>query len=154
VPVSYRIFGDHRLVASRGWGVVTPEDFLQHSKALRADPQHDQSFSQAFELTEVTQALVSPSDALALAAHHAFSPDAFRAFIVSSDLVFGLVRVVGLRAHLPEDRIVVVRSIDEAAAFLRHPGLPELLEQSRVHPHWTNQARPAPGPTSVGNSPG
>jgi len=118
MPAHYTIDKDRRLVMSTAKGAFTMADALTHGKALLQDPDFDPSFSQLFDLTQITEWKVEPDEVRRFAQYTVFSAHSRRAFLVASDLVFGYMRMFEmLRDSRGEEGIRVFRNRDEAMAW-------------------------------------
>jgi hypothetical protein len=95
---------------------------------------------QLIDLRDVTQASVTPDDLLAAAAYMPLPPDTRRAAIAPTDLAFGLVRMAASLYGLDTDRLAIVRTLDEAIAYLDVPDLAGCIEAARTRPDWSSDA--------------
>jgi len=68
-------------------------DALEHQKQLQKDPDFEPSFSQLLDFTNVTDVELSSEEIRRLAQKTIFSANSRRAFLVNSDLKFGLARM-------------------------------------------------------------
>jgi len=119
MPTSYTIDKARRLVLSEGSGVLTTPDLLAHQDKLASDPDFAADFSQLYDLPQVTDVQLTANDLRRLAQRSVFHPNARRAILVSSDLVFGLSRMFEMfRESLGETGIRVFRDRDEALAWI------------------------------------
>lgn len=96
MPASYSIDGELRLVHSVGTGTLTNADVLAHNVRLKHDDQFQPTFSNFWDLTEVDQLRVTSAALWSLSRECAFAPTARRAFVVSSDVAYGLMRMFTL----------------------------------------------------------
>ncbi len=100
-------------------GVLTDQDILSHQAALRADPRFQPEFSQLVDTRAVTEVEVSARVMWQLGQSQLFAPSARRAYVVSRDVMFGLVRMYGLYQGLRgRAEVRAFRSRDEAVAWL------------------------------------
>src|SRR5258708_16593245 len=119
MPTSYKIDKARRLVLSEGSGLLTMPDLLAHQDKLASDPDFSADYSQLYDLTQVTDVEITPNDVRRLAQRSVFLPNARRAVLVSSDVVFGLSRMFEVfRESLGETGIRVFRDRAEALAWL------------------------------------
>jgi hypothetical protein len=119
VPAHYKIDKERRLVMSTGSGVLTMADLLAHQEKLRKDPDFDPSFSQLSDFTHITTVDLDGADVQRLAQTTIFSPDSRRAFLVKSDLAFGLARMFELlRDAEGEKGIHVFRNLNDALEWV------------------------------------
>jgi len=115
MPSSYKIDKENRLVISTGSGVLTLPDALAHQEQLLKDPDFDPSFSQLLDFTHVTDVELSSEEIHRLARTTVFSANSRRAFLVNSDLKFGLARMFAImRESFGEKGIRVFRNSDDA----------------------------------------
>jgi hypothetical protein len=115
VPASYKIDKDRRLVMSTGSGVFKKDEVLSHQGELLADPDFNPNYSQLVDFTRVTKFDLSAADVRILAERDVFAPDARRAFIVPTELAFGLARMYGVhREDAGEKGIRIFRNKEEA----------------------------------------
>jgi len=119
MPTSYKIDQARRLVLSEGSGLLTMPDLLAHQDKLAGDPDFSADYSQLYDLTQVTDVEVTPNDLRRLAQRSVFLPNARRAVLVSSDVLFGLSRMFEMfRESLGETGIRVFRDHAEALAWV------------------------------------
>jgi len=119
MPSSYKIDKARRLVLSEGSGLLTMPDLLAHQDKLAGDPDFSADYSQLYDLTQVTDVELTPNDLRRLAQRSLFLPNARRAIVVSSDVVFGLSRMFEMfRESLGETGIRVFRDHAEALTWV------------------------------------
>src|SRR5260221_12834333 len=119
MPTSYKIDQARRLVLSEGSGLLPMPDLLAHQDNPAGDPDFSADYSQLYDLTQVTDVEVTPNDLRRLAQRSVFLPNARRAVLVSSDVVFGLSRMFEMfRESLGETGIRVFRDHAEATAWV------------------------------------
>ncbi|HMD39940.1 MAG TPA: hypothetical protein VKH15_11700 [Candidatus Acidoferrum sp.] len=115
MPTFYKIDKERRLVMSTGTGIFNKEEALSHQRRLLADPDFDPSYSQLTDFTHITQFDLSAQDVRQLAQRSVFAPDARRAFLVASDLAFGLARMFEMFSEgAGEQGIRIFRNLEEA----------------------------------------
>lgn len=115
MPAYFKIDKEHRLVMSTISGVFTMAEALAHRENLRKHPDFDPSFSQLVDFTQVARLELKREDMQGLAQASIFSSDSRRAFVTSSDVVFGMARMFeALRDSIGENGIRVFRNLDEA----------------------------------------
>lgn len=115
MPAFYKIDKDRRLVLSTASGVFTLGDCLDHNRKLSADPEFDSSFSQLVDFTQVTKIDASPEDVRLLAQYSVFSPPSRRAFIMTTDLAFGMGRMYEIiREDQGDLGTQIFRTLEEA----------------------------------------
>jgi len=154
VPVSYRIFAADGLVVSRAAGVFTAREMTAHARVLAGDPRHHREFQQLYDLTDVTEVRVSQEEVQGFEYRNMpFDPAARRAFLATSDLVFGMARMILARAGVTDEQGIVVRTLPEACAFLGRPRCTAYLELVRAAPDWSTTL-PHHGAGAAGQSAG
>jgi hypothetical protein len=128
MPCEFSIDKDRRLVISRGTGTFGYADFLEHMEKLGLDPRFSPEFAhvvdcRGFDVIDLTAAQVEE-----LGGQSIFAATARRAFVVASDLHFGLSRMFAAFREAKCGQITMVfREMREAAAWL---GLPEDYDPS------------------------
>jgi hypothetical protein len=118
LPASYSIDPARRLVVTQVWGAATDEDILEHGRRLRADPLYDPTFRQLADMSGVTEILVKTGTIEDVSRGQLFEPGTQRAFVASSDAVFGLLRKYELHAETMGQTIRVFRVRQEAETWL------------------------------------
>lgn len=121
VKVEIRIDAARQAVFITAEGKVTEAGITDAIARLRAEPNFRPHFSELLDMRGVTGFEVSSEAVRALTQLDLFDPSARRAFVVASDLAFGLARMYSL-ARGPHEQLRVFRSVEEARAWL---GLPE-----------------------------
>src|SRR5208283_4961352 len=115
MPAYFKIDKEHRLVMSMISGVFTMAEALAQRENLRKHPDFDPSFSQLVDFTQVARIELKQEDMQSLAQASIFSSDSRRAFVTSSDVVFGMARMFeALRDSIGDNGIRVFRNLDEA----------------------------------------
>ncbi len=118
MPGSYLIDVAAGIVYSRKWGVLTDEQVAAHAETLRADPRFDPGFRQVADFRELTDLRVSGNGLRNVARHNPFRRDARRAFVVSSEEVFGLARMFGSYTDSSGDQFRIFRAIAPAFEWI------------------------------------
>lgn len=114
----YKIDADRQIIFSRAAGKLTGEDLRGHQQRLRSDPGFDRHFDQLWNFLDVEAIDVSTATVRELASARSFDPGARRAFVVSSDFAYGLMRMFQqLHDGAPEE-LRLFRSLEEAEAWL------------------------------------
>ncbi len=121
MTLTYRVDAAHRLVYSRGWGVLTAAEVGAHSRRLAGDPRFDQHGRQVIDFRDVTTWAMSTADLRAAASQNPWGSGARRAAVVSGDAPFGITRQYELQRTLHGDEYRVYRAW---AAALEWLGLP------------------------------
>jgi len=118
----------NRIVFSRVDGVLDFAACKEHMTRLRADPTFQQTYSQVLDFRNVDRLELSPDEVRILAKQTVFSPTSRRAFLVSTDLQFGLARMFGTHRDINGEGFVgVFRTVDQAADWIGHK--PEFVEE-------------------------
>ncbi len=122
MPESYVIDPQRRVVFSRGTGVFTYAEFLEHMARMRADPQFRPDFDQLVDCRETTGFELTGDQVADLAARSIFSVRTRRAFVVASSLQYGLSHMLASHLELRgESGIRIFRDRAEALAWLNLP---------------------------------
>src|SRR3954468_11939848 len=93
MPASYAIDPDRALVVSRGWGVLTDADVRDHYRLLAEDPRFKPTFRQLADIRETSAITASSTTIWAEGRRNVFVPGARRAFVVATQLQYGMVRM-------------------------------------------------------------
>ncbi len=93
MPVLSLVDPPRRLVVSRAFGVLRDDDLYAHHDALRSDPDFEPTFRQLYDFRDVERVEVTSEAVDALANQSPFGAGSRRAFVVASDLAFGLARM-------------------------------------------------------------
>ena len=118
MPGSYLIDVPHRLVFSRGWGILTDDDVVSHARTLREDSRFDPGFRQIFDFRDLTEIHLTVAGIHGTAQLNPFHRDSRRAFVVPSEVAYGLARMFeGFTGSDPE-QFRVFRSIEPALEWV------------------------------------
>lgn len=118
LPATYEIDPQQRLVTSRLWGRVTDNEVFEHNQKLRTDPRFDPTYHQLTDLSGVTEIGVSTSTVNATSLDQYFAPGTRRAFVATTDAVFGMARMFAMRAESVGQTIQVFRDLTQAREWL------------------------------------
>ena len=118
MPADYRIDSTEGVIYSRAWGTVTDRDLIDNRDGMLRDGSFDRNHRQLYDLTGVINVEVTAAAVRTLAQSSPFPPDAVRAIAVSSDVVFGMVRMYAILGDRDEARFRIFRDRDEALAWL------------------------------------
>jgi hypothetical protein len=122
MPCEFFIDTDRRLVISRGTETFRYADFLDHMKILAPDPRFKPEFDHLVDCRKFERFDVTPAQIQEIGSQSVFAPRSRRAFVVSSDLHFGLGRMFANYRDVKCGQLTVVfRDMREAAFWL---GLP------------------------------
>jgi len=122
MPTEFTVHPNLGVVVSRGHGVFTHADFLDHMTRLRADPQFQPDLHQIVDCRAIAKMDLSHDQIKSLAGRSIFSARSRRAFVVSSDLHYGLTRMFAAYREIKAGQEVMV--FDNPAAALSWLGLP------------------------------
>jgi hypothetical protein len=126
MPETYVIDPRRGVVISKGTGVFTYAEFRGHMERLKADPRFRPEFNQLVDCRAVTAFELTGEQINELAGRSIFSVQTRRAFVVSSDLQFGLSHTFAAYRDLRgETDTRVFRELRDALAWL---GLPADLD--------------------------
>jgi hypothetical protein len=121
MPWSYAIDAERRLVLTRAWGELTGAEILEHQQQLSTDPQHDPSFSQLLDFTEVTTLDHVSAEAIRIASKlHLFGPGSRRALVIFGTVGYGLARMFETYRSLAggREQIRIFTDLQDARAWL------------------------------------
>jgi hypothetical protein len=118
LPTSYAIDTKHGLITSRLWGPVTEEEVHDHNTRLRNDPDFVPTYRQLVDMSDITEIRVGTGMINSTSLDQFFAPGTRRAFVASSDGVFGLARMFALRAEGIGQVIEVFRDFEKAEEWL------------------------------------
>ena len=117
-----------RTVFSRIEGALDFAACKDHMERLLADSAFQPTFSQVIDFRKADSLALSTVELRTLANHTIFSPTSRRAFLVSTDVQFGMARMFSTHRDLHGERFVgVFRSIDQAAHWIGQT--PALVEE-------------------------
>ncbi|MBI3880717.1 MAG: hypothetical protein HY301_11740 [Verrucomicrobia bacterium] len=135
MPGDFYIDAKLGVVFSKVTGVLTLADVLDHMERLVRHPDFRPEFNQLLDFREATNMALSNDEVRGLARKNIFSALSRRAFVVSSDLQFGLSRVFAThRELLGEGGILVFREMQEALNWLALSSVPDARVFARLHP--------------------
>ena len=100
------------------WGVATDDDVLGHNQRLKTDPQFDSTYRQLADMSGITAIKVSTDTINAISRSNLFTPGTQRAFVSSTDAVFGLLRKYELQSESEGQTVRVFRDRKEAETWL------------------------------------
>ena len=122
MPCEFLIDTDHRVVISRGTGTFCHADFLEHMKALGADPRFQPEFNHMVDSRKFDAFDVTVEQIQEMGGQSIFAATSRRAFLVSSDLHYGLGRMFASYREVKRGQMTMVfREIREAIAWLSLP---------------------------------
>ncbi len=118
MPFDIVIDAEHRIVYSRAWGEFTEADVLAHRQHLKADPQFDSTFRQLADFSGVTRLAISATSIRALTSSDPWDSGSRRAYVASTDVVFGMTRMYATLLGESKSNIAVFRRAEEARRWL------------------------------------
>ncbi len=122
MPSNFLIDEQRAVVFSWGTGVFTYADFLDHMARLLADPRFRPEYDQLVDCRALTSLEFTGEQVSELAKRSIFSGRSRRAFVVSSDLQFGMSRMFATyRAISGAKEIMIFREMREALSWLNLP---------------------------------
>lgn len=121
MPADYIIDTPHRVVFSKGTGVFTQADFLEHMDRLGNDPNFNPDFCQVVDCRDITVLSLNNDQVRDLASQSIFSVRSRRAFVVSSELHFGLGRMFAAYRELAGQQMAVFKDMPSALVWLKLP---------------------------------
>ena len=122
MPTEFLIDTHRRLVISRGTGIFRHADFLEHMEAVRPDPRFNPEFDHVVDGRQFERFDMTPAQIMDMGNQSLFAAKSRRAFVVSSELHFGLGRVFANYREVQRGQTTqVFRDMREAAVWL---GLP------------------------------
>lgn len=125
MPLPYLIYPEYRLVHVRGRGVLTAEAVIQHLEALAADPHYVAPMRKLIDYRNVDMSGFDFNAVRRVAAAKEALEVRFQgernAFIVGSDLTFGLSRQHQSLMNDTEVQVGVFRNFEDAAQWLELP---------------------------------
>jgi hypothetical protein len=122
MPLDYRIDVSLRTVFTTPFGTLTDRELREHVEALRNHPGFGSDFNQLFDGRAVTSVEISGACLREIAAARVFGEGSLRAFVMGTDVAFGMGRMFEMLRDDSPDQIRVFRNIDDARAWL---GLPD-----------------------------
>jgi len=128
MPCEFLIDTNRRLVISRGTGTFRYADFLQHFKKLAKDPRFQRGFDHIVDCRKFDRFDVTTTEVYDIGSQSLFAAKSKRAFVVSSEVHFGLGRMFAtFRQVASGQETTVFREMGDAIAWL---GLPPEYEPS------------------------
>ena len=119
MPYQLDLDADNRVVRVRLYGLITDADLLAADDELRADTRFDSGFDQFVDVSEASQEQISADVLRRIASRPPlFGPGSRRAFVVRSDLGYGLARLFQARRGDVAGEIQIFRSRAHAELWL------------------------------------
>jgi len=122
MPYDFFINAERHVVFSRGIGVFTHAEFLEHISRLQREVLFRPEFDQIVDCRLITKVDITGEQLAALASRSVFAESSRRAFVVSSDLHFGLSRMLAMFLEIEKGQQTrVFRDMREALSWLSLP---------------------------------
>ena len=123
MPCEFLIDVEHRLVISRGTGTFRYVDFAGHMRMLGPDPRFRPEFDHLVDCRKFERFDVTAAQVESMGEQSLFAAQSRRAFVVASELHYGLGRMFATYREMKRGQTTMVfRDMREAIAWL---GLPE-----------------------------
>ena len=119
MPADFYIDTKHGIVYSKATGVLDRAAVLDHMDRLSQHPEFRPEFNQLLDFRETTKVELTAEQVQVLAMRKIFSERSKRAFVVSSDLQYGLSRVFEAYRNLAGEKgINIFREMAGALSWL------------------------------------
>ncbi len=122
MPIKYKIFPDKKFVYALGIGEITYDDLFHHIDKLATDPDYTPPMKKLVDYRNSTLSRLSTEESIRISDRKAQLIKAFKdekcAFVIKSNLDFGMTRFHGL--HIEESGITtnVFRNMEDALEWL------------------------------------
>ena len=116
--LTYKIDRDHRIVRSRGSGVVTLQAMQEFYSRLQADPAFEPDFRSLGDLREATEIAVTSNQLAASASVPIFLPGTRRALVATRDAVYGMLRAYAVYNDRMGQTMRIFRDMEVAELWL------------------------------------
>jgi len=131
MPAEFTIYPQWGVVMSRGSGVFTHADFLDHMSRLLADPKFNPDFNQIVDCRAIAKMELTSDQIADLAGKSIFGVRSRRAFVVSHEVQYGLARMFATYREIKAGQEVMV--FQEMPAALSWLGLSaDLISDSTI----------------------
>ncbi len=122
MPAEFEIDPEQGVVLSRGFGVFTHADYLDQMERLRRDSRFRPEFNQLVDCRAITLMNLTAAEIQDLAKKSVFNPESRRAFVVTSEIQYGLSRMLGsYRDVHGKQTLLVFKEMAEALSWLNLP---------------------------------
>ncbi len=125
----YKIDEQQQVVWSRCWGVLSNPDIVTQQAALRADKRFHPTMNQLVDCTDVTELTVTVEAVNQMGRSTLFAPTSRRAYVVTMDALYGMIRMYEL--HQAARGSECVRVFRDRAVALAWLGVGEPRTASR-----------------------
>ncbi|MCZ6643548.1 MAG: hypothetical protein O7F71_18395 [Gammaproteobacteria bacterium] len=117
MPLHYTIDASLKVILSTASESLNATEVYEHRKLLGEDSRFSPTFAHLIDLRSVTDLQISPRGAQSLSTTPIFGPVTKRAFVVNSDLLYGMSRI--FRGwHDSAQHMEIFRSMDDALKWL------------------------------------
>ena len=119
MPADFFIDAQQGIVYSKATGVFGRVEAMDHMTRLLRHPDFRPEFNQLADLRDIADLALSNAEVKDLARQMVFSAHSKRAFVVATDLQFGLSRMFGtFREMAGEPGVMTFKSMAEALSWL------------------------------------
>ncbi|HXA14507.1 MAG TPA: hypothetical protein VNW23_05215 [Opitutaceae bacterium] len=126
MPADFHIDTQHGVVYAKATGVFSHAEVLAYRARLLSHPDFRPGLNELADYREVAKMALSSAEVEELARDTIYSAHSKRAFVVASDLQFGLSRMFGAYRKIAGDQeIMVFRTMAEALSWLPLPAAPD-----------------------------
>ena len=115
---AYLVDAGQSLVLTRGFGVLTDADLLNHVRGLRAEAAFHGGMCQVADFRDVSEIAISSGGIRALAALNPFGQGSRRAVVVASDYAYGMARMYQMIREPSQDELEIFRGLEHALDWL------------------------------------
>jgi hypothetical protein len=116
--VSYAIDRERHIVRSHGSGVLTLRCIQEFYSSLKADLAFESTYSCLGDLRAISEVAITASQIAASASLSIFAPGTRRAFIATSDVVYGVLRAYAAYNGIEGQEVRVFRDLVAAELWL------------------------------------
>ena len=122
MPAHFVIDEPNRVVFSYACGTLTYFDCTDHMDRLTSDPRFNPDFNQIIDFTDIAHIELTVEQIQELSKRYIFGAKSRRAYVVASDLLYGLSRMFAtLRETEGEPGIITFRDIGAAIVWTNVP---------------------------------
>ena len=118
MPITSSVDHNRKCVFTTIKGTVTDEDMIESQVKLNANPDFNPEYHHFIDCTKIQKLKISPKGIQIITSGDMFSPGTRRAFVVSSDAVFGFSRMFQMYREQGSEKTEVFRDMEEAQHWL------------------------------------
>jgi hypothetical protein len=118
MAAGYDILPAYGLVLARAWDVLTSTELIAATNRIGSDPRFHPDLRQLVDFRDATDVQLDAQGVRQLAALQLFAPDARRAFVMSTDVAYGMGRMYQMLREGPRDGLRLFRDMDAAIAWV------------------------------------